>query len=286
MSTPNDSILLDGDALPRVVVAGIARDPPGTAYREHRVDLLEINFITGGATDGVLNGQPHCARAGHAYTYLPGDTFKGAVAPGLGVMVCRWVKFVWPGWPGAVRGRMNLARQIALSPQAQADIQTHFDALLDAHAGGQACWELIAGGQLMAIIGTLVRDSARTQDSSGNGALDRRLSTACAFMEQNFARRLKISDVAASAHLADDYFSRTFRRRLGVSPLQYLIRVRIREGRRLLAENPGLTIRETSRRAGFDDARHFARSFRKLFGLTPGQFRSELAPPYKISAGS
>ena len=278
--------MLDGDALPRVVVAGIARDPFGTTYREHRLDLLEINFVTGGATDGVLNGQPHFSRAGHAYMYRPGDTFKGGVAPGLGVMVCRWVKFAWPGWPDAGRGKMNLMRQIALSPQGQADIQIYFDALLDAHAGGQAHWEWVAGGQLMAIIGVLIRESARTRNSTDHGALDRRLSTACAFMEQNFARRLKISDVAASAHLADDYFSRMFRRRLGVSPLQYLIRVRIREGRRLLVENPGLTIRETCRRAGFEDARHFARSFRKLFGLTPDQFRSELAPPYKISAGS
>lgn len=274
----DDTFRFDRGVLPRVLFAGIARDPAGTTYRDHTLEALEINFITGGAAEGPLNGVPHRPSAGNAYLYRPGDTFGGGVAHGVGHFVCRWVKFNWPVGDGVEC--FTLPREIALSPESQRAAQLQFDALLDAHAGGQSGWELLAGGHLAALVGVLVREAGRSGRSSGNAALDRRLAAACAYMEQHFARRLKVGDIAASARLAEDYFARLFRRRLGVSPLQYLIALRIREGRRLLAQNPGLTIREASRRAGFDDARHFARSFRKQFGMTPDEFRRRLESPY------
>ncbi len=282
MANPRFDVMtrFESAALPRVIHAGIARDPAGTAFEEHTLDLLEINFQSGGSCGIVVNGTHTRTEAGSAYMYRPGDVCRAWVEPNAGALVCRWVKFTWPD-KDAKAGGFELPRAVALSPEGQRMAQLHFDALLNAHANGQPGWEVVASGNLTALIGVLLRESARAGRSSGSPALDRRLAAACTFMEQNFARRLKIRDVAKSARLAEDYFSRVFRKRLGVSPLQYLIGARIQEGRRLLAHSPGMTIREASRLSGFDDARHFARSFRRQFGVTPDQFRRELASPFK-----
>lgn len=280
---PTMSIHFESATLPRVVYAGLARDPAGTAFSEHTLELLEINYLSGGSCDMILNGEHSRVESGSAYVYRPGDVAQASVSAHSGPLVCRWVKFTWPDFADGKSSRFDLPRAIALSPESQRAVQRHFDALLDAHAGGLPGWEVLASGNLTALIGVLLREASRAGRSSGNPALDRRLAAACMFMEQNFARRLKMSDVAKSAQLAEDYFSRVFRKRLGVSPLQYLIGARIQEGRRLLAQSPGITIRQASRLSGFDDARHFARSFRKQFGVTPDQFRRELASPFRAA---
>jgi len=58
-------------ALPRVVYAGIARDPAGTAFSEHTLDLLEINYHSGGSCGIVVNGTQSRTEAGAAYVYRP-----------------------------------------------------------------------------------------------------------------------------------------------------------------------------------------------------------------------
>ena len=273
------------DTLPRIVVAGISHDPPGTIYQGHTLETLEINYISSGSASFELNGKRVVYTAGHGYMYWPGDVSAGGKNDAeKGMFVCRWVKFTWPSWnkhKSSTQDGIAIPRDTLLSPEAQRDVSAAFDALLDVHDGGQPGWQMGASGYLMALIAIIVRENSRVglnrANGASGGAIDRRLAQACTFMEQNLARRIKISEVAREARLAADYFPRLFQRRLGQSPLQYLIRLRIQEGRRLLVKYPGLTIREASRKAGFDDARHFSRLFSKRYGMTPNTFRRQLA---------
>jgi AraC family transcriptional regulator len=84
-------------------------------------------------------------------------------------------------------------------------------------------------------------------------------------------------EVAAAAGLTEDYFTRLFRRELGMPPMQHLIRRRLTEARRLIAQDPGLSVSEAAKRSGFEDPGHFARLFRRHFGVAPREFRSRLA---------
>ncbi len=276
----HEPVGLNCSGLPQVVLAARSVDPPGTVYTTHHIKLLEINLITSGVAQCVLNDKPFIKEAGHAYIYRGGDVFSGRGDPRHGHYVCRCVRFTWPD-PSAAAAVQKIPHDTALRPAARRDVQAVFDAMIDVFAGGQPGWQLGAAGYLLALLSMLAREAARygSSPSGAGAALDRRLSEGITFMERNLAKRLKIADVAQAARLSEDYFSRLFRRRLGISPLQYLIRLRIQEGRRLLAHNPGLTVREASRRAGFEDAKHFARLFRRHFRSAPDVFRRELAAP-------
>jgi len=275
------------DALPRIIIAGISQDPPGTVYQGHLLDALELNFISAGSAAFELNGKRLLNTAGHIYMYWPGDRSGGGKNEGVsGKFVCRWVKFSWPGADqinSITQYPLAIPRDTLLSAEAQRELSQAFDALIDAHDRGQPGWQVGAAGYLLALMAIIVRENSRVGAQDG-GSADRRLAQACTYMEQNLARRIKISEVARAAHLAEDYFSRLFHRRLGESPLQYLIRLRIQEGRRLLIKYPGLTIREASRKAGFDDPKHFSRLFAKRYGLTPKMFRHQLSARGETSA--
>lgn len=65
---------------------------------------------------------------------------------------------------------------------------------------------------------------------------------------------------------------RDFSKHLGISPIQYLNQVRIKEATRLLRFT-NLTIREVGSAVGIDNTTHFINLFKKNTGITPLQFR-------------
>lgn len=70
----------------------------------------------------------------------------------------------------------------------------------------------------------------------------------------------------SAAHL-----SRSFRKHWGVTPSDYLNRVRLDRAAALL-KAPGATSSGVARRVGFADSGYFQRLFRRRFGVSPGEF--------------
>lgn len=85
---------------------------------------------------------------------------------------------------------------------------------------------------------------------------------------------------AAEVHLSPFHFLRMFRRALGVTPHQYLIRARLGHAARLLAE--GATVTDTAYSAGFQDLSNFIRTFRTAAGVPPKAFQSLAREQRKI----
>ncbi len=88
----------------------------------------------------------------------------------------------------------------------------------------------------------------------------------------NFAQDLRIVDLARISGLSHSQFSRRFKNALGVSPKDYLLRVRVRHARRLL-ETTDRTVSDVALASGFYDHSHFSHTFRRLTGLGPAAYR-------------
>jgi len=89
--------------------------------------------------------------------------------------------------------------------------------------------------------------------------------------------RLTLDDLSAAAGVHPVHLSRVFRRfqREGIG--EYTRRLRIRTSCRYLLE-PELPLAEIGLLTGFADQSHFTREFRRITGLTPHTFRSQLRP--------
>lgn len=89
---------------------------------------------------------------------------------------------------------------------------------------------------------------------------------------KNYAKRLTVEQILEDAPLSKYYFMRLFKEYTGQSPYEFLLYVRINEGKRLLRDS-GLSVEEIARTVGFADANGFIRAFRRLCGITPLAFR-------------
>ncbi|MDX6694711.1 MAG: two-component system, response regulator YesN [Blastocatellia bacterium] len=108
--------------------------------------------------------------------------------------------------------------------------------------------------------------------------LDARVRQAMAFIEENYRRDLSLEKVAAVVHLSIWYLCHLFKSETGETPVRYLKAIRMRQAEALLKDS-SLSIKEVMNKVGMGDQSHFAKDFKRVYGLTPSQFRATLSGP-------
>lgn len=91
-------------------------------------------------------------------------------------------------------------------------------------------------------------------------------------IEARLADRLTLDDLARAACLSPFHFSRLFRAATGRTPHRFLVEWRIAAAQAMLRERH-VALVEVAMDAGFGSQATFTRAFRKITGLTPGQYR-------------
>lgn len=88
------------------------------------------------------------------------------------------------------------------------------------------------------------------------------------YINDNLHADLALAELAAIALLSPYHFARTFKRAIGFSPHQYVLRQRVMRAKELLIST-NQTVGEIALAVGFYDQGHLARHMRRLLGITP-----------------
>ena len=97
------------------------------------------------------------------------------------------------------------------------------------------------------------------------------------YIEENFCDpALDISRVCEKGFISPSSLQRAFLQRFGISPKQYIIKLRMNKALQLLIENH-LCVKEISFACGFSDEKYFSRAFREKYGYPPSQLRNHIA---------
>lgn len=112
-------------------------------------------------------------------------------------------------------------------------------------------------------------------DRGGDSAARTRLMRICRYLEDARHSQIRLADVAAVAHLSPAATSRFFRHATGTTLTQYVLRLRIEAACRLLLDTD-LPITDITTQAGFTNQSYFNRTFRRVTGVQPREYRAHL----------
>jgi AraC family transcriptional regulator len=136
---------------------------------------------------------------------------------------------------------------------------------------------LLAARCFAAIAGT----NRRSRPAS---VLDRRRAVEAAlWLEGHFQQSIELARIAKKVELSSFHFLRVFAGVFGVTPHQYLLRCRLRQAAKLLAD-PSRSITEIAYAVGFSDLSNFVRTFRRAAGVSPRRFRTGHSANLKLMA--
>jgi transcriptional regulator GlxA family with amidase domain len=96
-------------------------------------------------------------------------------------------------------------------------------------------------------------------------------------MQGDPSRTLSLGEMAESVNLSPPYFCYLFKTITGVPPAKYLKTLRMQHAATLLTTT-FLSVKEIVSRVGFSDDSHFVRDFKRIYGLTPSEYRNGALP--------
>lgn len=153
------------------------------------------------------------------------------------------------------------------------DVSGYFDTLLQEHRSKREFGCLVARCTLHLILATILRDYAVfAKRSRSTSLVTWRIRRALELLDQDANPSPRISELAAEVGLSESGFRERFKAETGSSPLEYMQHRRITEARRRL-EQTNHDITRIAVDLGFSSSQYFATVFRRLVGLSPGDYR-------------
>jgi len=92
------------------------------------------------------------------------------------------------------------------------------------------------------------------------------------YIEKNYGKCIRLKDIANITHISTTRLSVLFKEKTGKSFTQYLIDFRMEKAMELL-KNTDKQMKEISLLVGYDDYAQFSKMFKKLYQMTPQDFR-------------
>lgn len=232
-----------------------------------------VNFVEAGRFDVIARSQRSRLRGGSVFITRPGLEFRCQHGDACPDDVCISIAFdadaitghedAWTrtGWTARERGTSRLAyvhRRLARAAR-----------LADAFEMDR--W---ASEALTALRADSARAEGRGSYAARAGDLDAVVAT-CDAIERRPAERFDVAARARQVHRTGTQLTHAFRRYLGASPHQYVIRWRLIDATRRL--DAGTSVSDACYRSGFENLSHFCRSFQRTLGVRASAWR-RLAP--------
>ena len=119
------------------------------------------------------------------------------------------------------------------------------------------------------------RDTRRTKNNNRK-ALDK-MKIILKYIENHYMDKITIAEISSEVQFSESHFMRYFKDTMGTTFTDYLKDYRLTMAARLLTTSDS-AILDIASETGFDNLSYFNRVFKKKYGMTPRQFRSESFP--------
>ena len=109
-------------------------------------------------------------------------------------------------------------------------------------------------------------------NSSRGGLAPRQMRRAEEFLMAHLNEEISLAEVARECQLSVSHFVRAFKRSMGKPPYRWLLEQRLKTAKELLQYSTTPMV-EIAARCGFGDQAAFIRAFKRMFEITPGEWR-------------
>lgn len=140
-----------------------------------------------------------------------------------------------------------------------------------------AAKDVLAGFTLQELLVRLMQTQARELifHDYARHLTTHRFAAVVHYIKMHLAENLSVDKLSALACMSKATFFRLFKREFGLTPVEYIVRERLAEAKRLLRQ-PLASVAEVCLRAGFNNLSYFQALFKKHEGITPGAYKKQL----------
>lgn len=244
--------------------------------KEHDHDFLELSIILEGEVFYTIDGKPYHFHSGTVLLFNPGtrhserqeeNTYSHQLHLGLSGLSLEGLE------PNAFP---NKSAVLNLGELFSPFFECAWKLVNEIHEE-KPHYLLLVKGLVMELLVMILRSLSYHQENAVEVSLstnDRRkqnlVDHAVYYLETHHEEDITLDSLAEELFISPTYLSKTFKDRMGISPINYLIQIRLNRAKELLKDK-SLTVKEVAHTVGYDDAYYFSKLFKKYSGKSPSQ---------------
>lgn len=91
------------------------------------------------------------------------------------------------------------------------------------------------------------------------------------YVDKHYMNNIGINTISTLYGITPNYLSKIFHEKSGLKFIEYITKIRLQKSKKLISENPRITIKEVSELVGYNSPRHFSKIFFKYEGFYPSE---------------
>lgn len=261
---------------PEIIYAFDPWNEEGNKSDIHTHDFLEISIVLEGQANYTIEEQEFQLNAGQIMLFNPGthhgeEQRTGTYSHQLHIGLTNI------SLDGLKRNYLPTKKAILNLGEYQWEFLDKAWRLVKEYSEEQPEFQLMVKALIIEMLVLILRSLEKVQDNTVTLALSKNakrkqylVNHAIYYLENHHTQEITLEQLADTLYVSPTYLSKVFKESTGMSPINYLIQVRLKHAKELLA-NEQLTIREISQAVGYQDAYHFSKLFKKYYGVSPSQ---------------
>lgn len=183
-----------------------------------------------------------------------------------------WVHFYGLSMHSIYEKYLQRGGLICFPAQQIIDYQKLLDELFAIASSNSYVKDMEINEKLSALLTALMKEGWHPDNSRSHRSGKRNLTEIKDYIDIHYTQKITLDELAGRFFINKFYLSRLFKEQFGVSVNNYLLQVRTTQAKQLLRFS-ALSIEQIGQKCGMDDTNYFSRMFKKMEGITPGEYR-------------
>lgn len=256
------------------------------AFSSHIHNFIELEIITGGSADHIVEGKTHHIAKGDVLVIMPSYVHELAQVDNLELYNFKFDMDKLLLMETDLDKLSGFQALFVLQPfeKYQHDYNSYMnleedklkqavqlcDFILEEWQKKKPGYKVVIKSYFLTLITFLARNFSPAITSS-SPKLPEILRT-LTYVHENYTEKITLSGLSSMACLSERQYTRIFHEIYGMPPIEYVINCRLALACRLLKYSRD-SLQNISVKCGFGDKVSFSRLFKKRYGITPGKYR-------------
>lgn len=269
--------------------------PRQTGEVLHAHDYYQVWYVVRGCCDHYVEGQSHKMKVGDAFILPPNLLHETHLGENGKILCCefsmddvlygphdayfRKMSEITNGMSFMMLFQQDLhdARlKFTFSTETQRKIEQLLFRMLEEYQNAELLYEDFLQLQIQELLLLFIREYAQSPSHQPSEEFYCRykniVQDVIVYINQHYSDPLTLEDMCRLSMMSKTYFCYLFKIQTKKTFVEYLVDLRVAKASELL-EHSAKSITEISQEVGFQDSTHFARTFKKIKGLTPREYR-------------
>lgn len=247
-------------------------------------DYYLIHTVLSGQGEFMIRDQRYSCLTGDTFIIFPGELFSYQ-ADEQTPWHYFWVALIGNGAAAMMDALGVSPDEAVITGSLNEKVRSYYEQLLNCFRSDSLpeLANLEAGGWVRLLLQQfgLAKHQAEVSPSASDNVIDHVIKQAIQYLTLQYTKSISIEHMSAMLGYHRTHLCKLFKQTTGLSPMQYLLKIRMQRAEFLLSTP--MTIDQVASSVGYSDALYFSRKFRKWRGQSPSEYRKALRNNPKCS---